>query len=100
VLVELYFGRPFESIPSDSSELDVAGKPQPYGQTEEKKLNPLIGGIDLGTQEKEVAYFQAIKWCLRCNFDTDSLDLKSSQFQEVFYAGVIAPLESCYESMR
>jgi hypothetical protein len=59
VLVELYFGHPFESIPSDSSELDVAGKPLPYRQTEEKKLNPLIGGIDVGTQEKEAAYFQA-----------------------------------------
>jgi hypothetical protein len=92
VLVEPYFGSPFETIPSDSSELDVAGKPLPYGQTEEKKLNPLIGGIDVGTQEKEAAYFQAIKRCLRCNFDTESLDLESSQFQEIFYADVIAPL--------
>lgn len=46
VLVELYFGRPFESIPCDSSELDIAGKPLSYWQTEEKKLNSLIGGLD------------------------------------------------------
>lgn len=99
VLVELYFQRPLESIPSDPSELDAAGNDLPYGQTVEKKLYRLIGTIDLGTQEKEGAYFQAIKRCLRCNFETDTLDLKSSQFQEVFYADVIAPLESCYESM-
>jgi len=46
VLAELYFSRPFESIPCGSSELGVAGKPMPYWQTEEKKLNSLIGGID------------------------------------------------------
>ena len=91
VLVELYFGRPLETIPSDPSELDEQGKPLPYGQTEEKKLNRLIRAIDSGTQEKEAAYFQAIKRCLRCNFDTDSLNLKSSHFQ-VFYTDVIAPL--------
>ncbi|KAK0104471.1 hypothetical protein ONS95_004760 [Cadophora gregata] len=99
VLVELYFGRPLETIPNDPSELDELGNPLPYGQTEEKKLNRLIRGIDSGTQEKEAAYFQAIKRCLRCNFDTDSLDLTSSHFQEVFYTDVIAPLESCYETM-
>jgi hypothetical protein len=27
-------------------------------------LDPLIGGLDLGTQEKEAAYFQAIKRCI------------------------------------
>ncbi|KAN0114518.1 hypothetical protein V8E51_004062 [Hyaloscypha variabilis] len=100
LLVKLYLGRPFESIPSDPSELDSAGNHLPYGQTEEKKLIRLVDGIDSGTQEKEAAYFQAIKRCMHCNFhDTETLDLKDSKFQMVFYADVIAPLESCYDAM-
>lgn len=35
----------------------------------------------------------------RVNFDTRSLDLADTRFQEFFYLDVIAPLKKCYESM-
>jgi hypothetical protein len=60
----------------------AVGNPLPYGQTEDKKLNQMISRVDAGTRE-EAAYFQAIKRYLWCDFDSHSLDLKSSQFQEV-----------------
>lgn len=46
-----------------------------------------------------VGFGEECKGCMRCNFDTDTLHLKTPQFQEVFYTDVIAPLESCYKSM-
>lgn len=99
VLVELYFKRPLESIPALPHELDPAGNPWPQGLTEEMKVTRLISGIDPGTREKEAPYFRAVERCLRCNFDTPSLDLRNSRFQEVFYLDVIAPLEKSYESI-
>jgi hypothetical protein len=98
VLLELYFGCPIESIPSDPQDLDRQGNPHP--STEYLKANRLAESIDRSIREKEGPYFAAIERCLRCNFDTGTLNLEDTQLQELFYLDVIAPLERCYEFMK
>jgi hypothetical protein len=97
IFLELYFGRPIESIPDSPTDLDPAGNPWPHGFTEFLKVSRLVDEIDPGIREKEESYFKAIERCLKCNFDTRTLDLENARFQELFYLEVIAPLEKCYD---
>lgn len=89
-LLELSFGRKLSTFhtPADLNE----GKETMF--TEFSVANRLSREID----SREVPrYTDAVNRCVRCNFDTTSVDLDDVGFQNLFWENVVLPLKECYE---
>src|ERR1700733_15190600 len=87
ILLELSFGQPLLSFKT-AADLDAQGNDTPY--TEHMIAARLLDTLILLEGEK---YADAAKRCLMGSFNSAGSNLENPDFQEQFYAGVVAPLE-------
>lgn len=86
LLIELCLGRPIEDCGKQSSILE--------------KFVLASRLLDQVYQEAGLRYESAVRRCLYCDFDHRKPDLNDAAFCEVFYAGVVQPLEEDLRNFR
>lgn len=90
-LLELSFATKLSTLIAPA-ELDTAGQATPF--TEFCAATRLARELD---QREVPRYTNAVNRCVRCNFDTNSVDLDDVGFQNLFFENVVVPLRECYE---
>ena len=90
-LIELAYGSPLLSFKL-AEDLDEHGKVMPF--TELSIAKRLVDRI--GEREPE-NYANAVFRCIWCIFDTSKSHFDDSQFREMFFDGVVAPLQANWE---
>ncbi|KAF8531431.1 hypothetical protein BDD12DRAFT_800092 [Trichophaea hybrida] len=90
-LLEMSYGKHILS-------LKTAEDPEPQGYdsllTKIYIANRLVG--EIGARESK-NYADAARRCIHCCFDTSHFDLDSKEFRDLFYQGVVLPLQRDYD---
>lgn len=85
LLIELHFGKPLVEL--RGAEL--------YGQPTILQTWTIADGlVDTLYFEAGIRYGNAVRRCIRCDFDRKDTDLQDNEFREVVYAGVVSLLEA------
>ena len=92
LLIELWYGKSIEElqIPADR---DCEGTPGVVWCTADR----LVDEIEFQAGKR---YSEAVRRCVRCDFDRKDLSLDSESFQQAMYNGVVALLERTWEQFN
>ncbi|KAF2267559.1 hypothetical protein CC78DRAFT_576929 [Lojkania enalia] len=86
LLIELWYGKPIEELRTPS-DLDCEGTPGVEWCTAERLVETEIE-FEAGPK-----YSDAVRRCIRCDFDRKDMSLDNESFQQAVYDGVVALLE-------
>lgn len=90
-LIELCLDAPFEQLRSRCGERQSS-----LIQASDMKIaNQLLPEV---SEEFGPYYATAVRRCIRCDFDTDKMDLEDMAFSKAVYQGVVIPLEDAFKS--
>ncbi|KAF2470024.1 uncharacterized protein BDR25DRAFT_304010 [Lindgomyces ingoldianus] len=87
LLIELWYGKPIEAL-SMPSDLDCRGTPGVEWCTADRIVENEI------EFEAGKCYSEAVRRCIRCDFDRKDMSLENESFQQAVYDGVVALLET------
>ncbi|KAF2122662.1 hypothetical protein BDV96DRAFT_639235 [Lophiotrema nucula] len=93
MLIELWYGRSIEEL-QEPSDLDCQGTPGVAWCTAERLVEHELE-FEAGTR-----YSDAVRRCIRCDFDRKDLSLDNESFQHAVYDGVVAPLEKTLQQFN
>ncbi|KAF2029209.1 hypothetical protein EK21DRAFT_101286 [Setomelanomma holmii] len=86
VLIELLYGKPIEELQT-AHDLDCQGTPGAVWCTAER-LNDEEIALEAGQ-----LYSDAVRRCIRCDFNQENTSLDDEDFQRAVFDGVVGPLE-------
>lgn len=86
LLIELLYGKPIEELQT-AHDLDCQGTPGAVWCTAERLIDEEIAF------EAGQLYSDAVRRCIRCDFNTKNSSLDDQDFQQAVFDGVVAPLE-------
>lgn len=86
LLIELLYGRPIEEL-QISHDLDCQGTPGANWCTAERLIQEEI------EYEAGPLYLDAVRRCIRCDFNRKESSLDNHDFQQAVFDGVVVPLE-------
>lgn len=90
-LIELCLDAPFEQLRSR-----CGGTQSNLFQASDMKIaNQLLQEV---SEEFGPYYATAVRRCIRCDFDTEKMDLEDMAFSKAVYQGVVIPLEDAFKS--
>lgn len=90
-LIELCLDAPFEQLRNRCGETQR----NPIQASDMKIANQLLQEV---SDEFGPYYATAVRRCIRCDFDTDKMDLEDMAFSQAVYQGVVIPLEDAFKS--
>ncbi|KAH7073645.1 hypothetical protein BKA63DRAFT_37766 [Paraphoma chrysanthemicola] len=93
-LIELYYRKPMAELHKDSDGLQNTGNELQDLVTE---FNTAIRLADELLSEAGAKYSDAVRRCIRCDFDQRASNLQDPKFQRAVYQGVVAQLQENYE---
>lgn len=88
LLIELCFGRPFETMRSSKDPLGVNSAPDIM--TDWSAATRLMSSVN---NEAGRRYGDVVRRCIYCEFDKLNTTLENDEFRQAVYDGVVAPLE-------
>ena len=86
LLIELLYGMSIEELQT-TPDLACEGTPGAVWCTVERLVDEEIA-LEAGQ-----LYSDAVRWCIRCDFNRTNMSLDDQEFQQAVYEGVVAPLE-------
>jgi hypothetical protein len=86
LLIELLYGKSIEEL-QKPRDLDCQGTPGAVWCTAERLIDEELA-LEAGQ-----LYSDAVRRCIRCDFNRQSSSLDDQDFQQAVYSGVVAPLE-------
>ncbi|KAF1849283.1 uncharacterized protein K460DRAFT_280656 [Cucurbitaria berberidis CBS 394.84] len=86
LLIELLYGKPIEELQSPR-DLECVGTPGVAWCTAERLIEEEI------EYEAGPRYLDAVRRCIRCDFNKKDSSLDDEEFQQAVFDGVVAPLE-------
>ena len=86
LLIELWYGKPIEEL-QQPCDLNCQGTPGVTWCTAERLIENEI------EFEAEKGYSDAVRRCVRCDFDRSDMSLDKETFQRAVYEGVVKLLE-------
>ncbi|KAH7092282.1 hypothetical protein FB567DRAFT_567300 [Paraphoma chrysanthemicola] len=86
LLIELLYGKPIEELQT-AHDLDCQGTPGAVWCTAERLIDEEIAF------EAGQLYSDAVRRCIRCDFNQKNSSLDDQDFQQAVFDGVVAPLE-------
>lgn len=87
LLIELWYGKLIEQLQAPS-DLDCAGTPGATWCTAER---PVDNELEFEAGKR---YSDAVRRCIRCDFDRSDMNLNNESFQRAVFDGVVVPLET------
>jgi hypothetical protein len=93
LLIELWYGKPIEELQT-VPDLDCAGTPGVTWCTAERLVEHEME-FDAGKR-----YSDAVRRCIRCNFDSKETSLNNESFQQLVYDGVVKLLEKTLQQFH
>lgn len=93
LLIELWYGKSIEEL-QEPCDLDCAGTPGVAWCTADRLVENEIE-FEAGKR-----YSDAVRRCIRCDFDRRDMSLDSEGFQQAVYDGVVALLERTLEQFN
>jgi hypothetical protein len=93
LLIELLYGSSIEDLQTPH-DLDSEGTPGAVWCTAERLINEEI------ELEAGPLYSDAVRRCVRCDFNKKNFSLDDEEFQQAVYEGVVAPLEKTLKHFR
>jgi hypothetical protein len=95
-LIELWYGKPISELHKDEDGPQSTGIPQVDLMTEWNSADRLVEEL---YSEAGGKYGDAVRRCIRCDFDRRASSLGDVHFQRDVYQGVVAQLKENYEYM-
>ena len=95
-LIELWYGKTLVELHKDVDGPHNTGIPQVDSMTEYNTADRLVDEL---YSEAGGKYSDAVRRCIRCDFDRRASSLEDAQFQRAVYQGVVAQLKENYEFM-
>jgi hypothetical protein len=95
-LIELWYGKPISELHQDNDGPHNTSIPQVDLMTEWNSADRLVDEL---YNEAGGKYSDAVRRCIRCDFDSRASSLGDVRFQRDVYQGVVAQLKENYEFM-
>ncbi|KAJ4369654.1 hypothetical protein N0V83_005416 [Neocucurbitaria cava] len=95
-LIELWYGKTLSELHNDADGPHNTGDTQMDLMTEYNTADRLVDDL---YSEAGGKYSDAVRRCIRCDFDRRASSLEDTQFQTAVYQGVVAQLKENYEFM-
>lgn len=95
-LIELWYGKTLSELRKDADGPSSTGIPQMDSMTEWNTADRLVDELYCEAGGK---YGDAVRRCIRCDFDRRASSLEDIQFQKDVFQGVVAELKLNYEFM-
>jgi hypothetical protein len=95
-LIELWYGKALSDLHKEQDGTHNTGTPQVDLMTEWNTADRLVDEL---YSEAGSKYGDAVRRCIRCDFDCRASSLEDVQFQREVYQGVVAQLKENYEYM-
>lgn len=93
LLIELWYGQCIKQL-RNPADLNHQGSPGVAWCTAERIVNDEL------EYEAGKSYTDAVRRCLRCDFNRSDIDLDSKDFQKAVFEGVVLPLEATLKYFR
>ncbi|KAF1918319.1 hypothetical protein BDU57DRAFT_194788 [Ampelomyces quisqualis] len=93
-LIEVLYGKPIEELQT-ANDLDCEHTPGAVWCTAERLINEEEIYLEAGQ-----LYSDAVRRCIRCDFNQKKTSLDDDEFQRAVYEGVVAPLEKMLQRFR
>jgi hypothetical protein len=95
-LIELYYRKPISDLHQDIDGPQNTGDILRDSMTEFKTADRLADAL---FSEAGAKYSDAVRRCIRCDFDQRASSLEDKRFQGAVYQGVVAQLQEDYDSL-
>jgi hypothetical protein len=95
-LIELYYRKPILDLHQDIDGPQNTGDILQDSMTEFKTADRLADAL---FSEAGAKYSDAVRRCIRCEFDQRASSLEDKRFQRAVYQGVVAQLQEDYDSL-